>query len=892
MAGLAKPFWDTRKEAVVTQLGYFLREGTNISGLFDGTQVNEWNTNRVAYWSGAGVDYVEFETFTECNFWRSGTGGWPSYTGKLEIRKWDGTSFVVITDTYSIPCTPITHTQWEMFIKNLPQGRYRLYCTTIRIDSEWYVEESNGDFEGRATRSTLDEMKIGDRIPCAYTATANSVGYYSSLGSAKQDLIPVTSSASPSGRFHFIHVGFNHLGRMKLVADRNIQHSISWDVLNSVGLNSEIPVKIHEPTSNLFNHANRARVVYACDVSGNPIYRASTVDGGRVVDNGTSFWAHAGGYDPQGIVNNNDTLDVSRTAYNLVKAGSNATTGYRAYQPMSLILDYNVDKPVGETKTIEGIYIASAVADGDLGNFEVYYSTDADAKYNPNHLSWQLGCKSTAGADGFLTYTPFSSPVTFRYLLVKGWGKGGKSYIEIMALKAYEYVADSGKDNFYVRNLSGGVSATDKDNEWDKIIAEATLGDSTTPGDNNCWNWSGIASWTSTAHTTNTSRVIRGNVAVGTWNGVSSSTANATTGFRPVLLVESLFKPPVVQGLMLTESDYGLKLTLSATEITSESAKLDYRVLLVGTDLTEVEKVPLSGAFKDSPVDFTSVEFSRSEFGFGTSKVIIEVVDDSNPQNITRHELSFIRQPLTRYLIYAGSAVYTYNGSDFIDTSLNFDSLSDSDFLEHGVYDLGTVPFNELPHDKLRVLEWADESNNQVVKFNAVTPNQLVVANEDIPLGMVKSIDFFEVFGSMSGGGEVRLAVSINGGVTWLSADGSGNFFDLGVVIPLKSFSDLSVSEKVNADNATASISTQGITLTQLTTLDFNLLGASGIRFAYVIIRGNLTDVALVDSMRWQFDAYGNIKKVKDSEFDVVLHNDKIEVDSFVTTDVMLINIM
>jgi hypothetical protein len=84
-----------------------------------------------------------------------------------------------------------------------------------------------------------------------------------------------------------------------------------------------------------------------------------------------------------------------------------------------------------------------------------------------------------------------------------------------------------------VRLMTGGTSTTDKDNEWDKYIA-----------DNSIWNWSGAYSFTSTTNPRNSAeRVYRGYVAAdGFYSGATFTTAqmSITTGFRPVLIIETL----------------------------------------------------------------------------------------------------------------------------------------------------------------------------------------------------------------------------------------------------------------------------------------------------------------------------------------------------------------
>jgi hypothetical protein len=80
------------------------------------------------------------------------------------------------------------------------------------------------------------DLDIGKRIRCHYQASSGQVGVFSGLGQETSDFIPPASSATPNGDFYFICVDKDYLGRWKLIADRNIQHSISWDTLNSEGM--------------------------------------------------------------------------------------------------------------------------------------------------------------------------------------------------------------------------------------------------------------------------------------------------------------------------------------------------------------------------------------------------------------------------------------------------------------------------------------------------------------------------------------------------------------------------------------------------------------------------------------------------------------------------------
>ncbi len=116
-------------------------------------------------------------------------------------------------------------------------------------------------------RTDVSLMDIGDKIICRYTATSNSTGTFSELGTSTATEIPVASTTTPDGSFYFIHAGLDHLGRMILIPDRNIQKGIAWDTLNSAGIASGegLPLRC--------NLQNSGVAGYRFDeVSGNIVY--------------------------------------------------------------------------------------------------------------------------------------------------------------------------------------------------------------------------------------------------------------------------------------------------------------------------------------------------------------------------------------------------------------------------------------------------------------------------------------------------------------------------------------------------------------------------------------------------------------------------------------------
>lgn len=99
--------------------------------------------------------------------------------------------------------------------------------------------------------NNISQIKVGDYVWCKYIATSNSVGTFSDFAIKNDDevsssVIPPTSSNAPNGYFKFICVDEYNKKKI-LIADRNIQHNITWDTLNSAGIasGSGLPVNLN-----------------------------------------------------------------------------------------------------------------------------------------------------------------------------------------------------------------------------------------------------------------------------------------------------------------------------------------------------------------------------------------------------------------------------------------------------------------------------------------------------------------------------------------------------------------------------------------------------------------------------------------------------------------------
>ena len=113
------------------------------------------------------------------------------------------------------------------------------------------------------------------------------------------------------------------------------------------------------------------------------------------------------------------------------------------------------------------------------------------------------------------------------------------------------------KYKFTTRLLTGGVSSTDKDNEWDKYITDNTVVGS----DFSTWNHSNNhpVSWTSTTRTgsatAKTTR--RGGVHLSSDFATATNTSSSLVAFRPLLTIQGVEQIP--DTYYLIQDDEGIK---------------------------------------------------------------------------------------------------------------------------------------------------------------------------------------------------------------------------------------------------------------------------------------------------------------------------------------------
>ncbi|MGO4730235.1 hypothetical protein [Paenibacillus sp. 2KB_22] len=362
------------------------------------------------------------------------------------------------------------------------------------------------------------DLTIGKRIRCYYSTNNGVVGNFAFFG---QETAPfITTSAGAGGDLYFICVEKDHAGRLKLIADRNIQHSISWDTINASGVASGSGVPL--PKKGYY-------------VSMIPAMTSNTT--------------------PQGVAAASTTYSSSLEPWkafdkNTADAGwlmeSNKWNGawisYTFPQP-TVVNKYGIKGPNSNVST------DSAKSWRFEGTNDGTNWTVLDIK--TNQPAWSTG--------EYREYV-FTNKDTYKTCRLVFTANNGGAYVRTMAVDMFQLIEEDSipsLDSPILRLLTGGINTTDKDNEWDKYIVNSTLNGTIIAGDDNVWNYSGGSSWTSTTNTAGsanrTGRGANGNAGASGYNPTSYVAAATATGFRPLMAIEIL---PMIRSFIHHDGAY------------------------------------------------------------------------------------------------------------------------------------------------------------------------------------------------------------------------------------------------------------------------------------------------------------------------------------------------
>lgn len=141
-------------------------------------------------------------------------------------------------------------------------------------------------------KTSIFGMQVGDVISCDYVAGAGVVGTFSNLGNAQASALPKVPTAAANGSFYFVMVGRDTQGRLKLVADRELQ-LITWKALNTAGLVYGKDVQLDASTKSILRLPTGG--LSASDVNNEwgAIIKNSTLNG-KITAGNDAVWNYVG----------------------------------------------------------------------------------------------------------------------------------------------------------------------------------------------------------------------------------------------------------------------------------------------------------------------------------------------------------------------------------------------------------------------------------------------------------------------------------------------------------------------------------------------------------------------------------------------------------------------
>jgi len=436
---------------------------------------------------------------------------------------------------------------------------------------------------GFSLKTSLSDMAIGDYISCEYTASSNTAGTFTNLGSATKAEIPTTGTTTPNGTFYFIKAD-----KGTLIADRVIQTGVSWGTLNGEGYIQG--ADFNDMSYYLFENSLLDEGKYNRNLTGNNI--SSNYVSGK---NGIGI--NSKGANNQSGYNSGSAIGNSYFYSNILRNPYYFTIGGWYKINPSTVISVKYCNYVGAISGTTGGGIQAGYGVTTTGYYGFLYSTNTSPYYyevastilatnNFVHLALKnnnqtytlyvngvpavthtvTGAADSTSLNFYSTYYNFNSALYYRAIQ----SVDDEVFISKNLLKDEEILSiyNNGITSFYngtnnnisVRSLTGGTSylsesgfysTTNKNlgchpsnNEWDKYILKSTLTGKITAGSNSIWNYlSGstyYSNWTQdTPHSTigaSSTRIARPHTtANGLLAQASTTTTSGLSGFRPLL---------------------------------------------------------------------------------------------------------------------------------------------------------------------------------------------------------------------------------------------------------------------------------------------------------------------------------------------------------------------
>lgn len=357
-------------------------------------------------------------------------------------------------------------------------------------------------------KTNIEDMEIGDCIPCKYfTGASGSPGYFSELGTCIANEIPISSTATPNGLFYFIKAD-----KGLLIADRVVQHSIAWDKLNAVKYIEGLYKKTNISESPLF------QALLNIPISLSSTEYVSSVTG--TLSTETSPYGQATYFNGSNRINLNAKIipiGAKSIRFKIKCPPNDITSKYilsninasgNQYGIIIYINNVNgiivtITNNSNNTSYILSIGSSKIIADNQwhdvLFTWDGTTNTNAVKLYIDNELNNQRTANSIEATQPTYNLTIgsiYNSQGSGQYAAFKGYLYGLEVYNYPINVKEVDYIARSltGGNSYLDSNGVGkitnsGLGAWPPNNEWDKYIVHSDLEGKITPGDNNIWHW-------------------------------------------------------------------------------------------------------------------------------------------------------------------------------------------------------------------------------------------------------------------------------------------------------------------------------------------------------------------------------------------------------------------
>jgi len=408
------------------------------------------------------------------------------------------------------------------------------YWDSIDIDSTGYLVHPILD-----QKTAIEDMEIGDCIPCRYTAnTSSTIGYFSELGNCITNEIPVLGSATPNGLFYFIKAD-----KGLLIADRAIQHSISWDKVNAAKY-----IDGRYGTNDSYYSGSNSVLLVSNNYSSNfTLYSSSNL---QVTGRSTS----SGSGQLNRSININNNVSSFYLKFKL-KQFTMASLGFYLHHNNN-----TVNNIIGMSLSRNAISNGSIIVyNGDLLNKDIQIYGSKETGELIIRIDGQLvyyGSIAYTGSNWgtqqlfqqvYAASSTTNATIQFEYYTLNLYGVGTSSvlFLNSMTIRSLSggnsYLGSDGNSNLSNQLLG----AWPFNNEWDKYIKRSNLNGKIVPGDNNIWHKS-YYSWCKETPVnnltrsdsflgSNSSRIERGgNNDEHLFNG-STWAGDQYVGFRPVI---------------------------------------------------------------------------------------------------------------------------------------------------------------------------------------------------------------------------------------------------------------------------------------------------------------------------------------------------------------------